>query len=579
MYKEKTEEHSDHHTQQKPLRLKAGVIIALMLILVRFGIPAIFPGAAAVGVLGGLLGGLIILVWWAFFSRAALTERWGAVVLMIAAMIATSQIIHESISTGMQGMMFPAYALPVMCTAFVIWAGATRHLTNRMRRVLMVLTILVTTGAWSLLRSDGISGDSAADFAWRWSETSEEKLLANTIPESFESPVKIEALETKAEWPGFRGPDRDGIAHGTRISTDWSESPPAELWRKPVGPACSSFAVNGNLIYTQEQRGENEIVSCYHISTGEPVWKHSDTARFWDSHAGAGPRSTPTLNGGLVYTFGATGILNVLNALDGSLIWSRNVAKDTQTEIPGWGFTSSPLVTGDVVIIALAGTLVAYDIASGDQRWIGENGGKGYSSPHLMNIDGVAQVLLMNDLGAISVTPENGKLLWEYQWPNADRILQPALTDDGDLLLSTGGSKGMCRLKVEQGTDGWNIQERWAAVLLKSFFNDFVVHKDLAYGFSGPFIECVDISEGKRLWKGGRYGGQLILLADQDLLVVLSEKGELVLISATSDRFIELARYPAIEGKTWNHPVAVGDILLLRNSQEMVALRLPGATR
>ena len=566
---------SDDKIQQKPLRLKAGVIFAILTILIRFGIPAMMPGAAAVGVLGGLVGGLLIMVWWAFFSRAPRTERWVAVVLMIVAMIATSQIIHESISTAMRGMMFGSYALPVLTTAFVIWAVATRQLADNLRWALMIMTILLFCGIWTLVRSDGISGHSVADFKWRWSETHEEQLLAKAGNESMTLPVNTMASETKAEWPGFRGPGRDGIAHGTRISTDWSASSPKELWRQPIGPGCSSFAVHGNLIYTQEQRGEEEVVSCYSLTTGEPVWKHGDKGRFWDSHAGAGPRSTPTLDNGLVYTFGATGILNVLDAKDGTVVWSRNAAMDTNTEIPEWGLTSSPLVTADVVVVALAGTLAAYDLASGVQRWVGAKGGTGYSSPHFFEIDGIPQLVLMNDLGAVSVAPDDGTPLWEYPWPHTGRILQPAITADGDIVLSTGGGKGMRRLKVTFGPGGWSIDERMSSVQLKSFFNDFVVHEDHAFGFSGPFVECVDIVEGGRKWKSGRYGGQLILLADQDLLVVLTEKGEVALIKASPDKFTELARFQAIEGKTWNHPTLVDDILLVRNSQEMVAFRLP----
>ncbi len=400
--------------QQKSLRLRAGVIIAIITILVRFGLPALIPEAAAVGVLGGLAGGLVTMVWWAFFSGASRMERWGAVVLMIVGLLATSQLIDESISTAMMGMMFPSYALPVLCVVFVIWAVATRKLANNLRWVLMVATILLTCGMWTLIRSDGITGHSVADFKWRWAETAEDQLLANTSNETMELSSNTAVRESIAEWPGFRGPERDGIVHGTRISTDWT-SPPTELWRQPIGPGCSSFAVHGNLMYTQEQRGEEEVVSCYDLTTGKPVWKHGDPARFWDSHAGAGPRSTPTLSGNLVCTFGATGILNVLNAMDGAVIWSRNAANDTETEIPGWGFASSPLVIGDVVIVAPAGNLVAYDLASGDHLWMNTKGGAGYSSPHLFEIDGVAQVVLMNDFGAISVAPEDGTPLWETE--------------------------------------------------------------------------------------------------------------------------------------------------------------------
>ncbi len=424
---------------QNKLRLKAGVIIAILTILIRFSIPSLIPGAAAIGVLGGLLGGLLILIWWAFFSRAPRTERWVGIVLMIVAMIATSQFIDQSILTGMMGMMYPAYVLPVLASAFVLWAVSTRHLAYKIRWTLMIVTILLASGMWALVRSDGITGHSVADIKWRWAETAEDQLLANTSNETMELSSNTAVRESTAEWPGFRGPERDGVAYGTSISIDWKASPPSELWRRPIGPGCSSFAVHANHIFTQEQRGEEEVVSCYNMTTGEPVWKHGDEARFWDSHAGAGPRSTPTLSGGLVYTFGATGILNVLDAKDGAVVWTRNVATDTGTEVPEWGFTSSPLVVDDVVVVALAGTMVAFDLASGEQRWMGADGSTGYSSPHLFEIDGVPQVLFMNDLGAVSVTPEDGSLLWEYPWPHTDRILQPARTADGDIVLSTGG--------------------------------------------------------------------------------------------------------------------------------------------
>jgi hypothetical protein len=254
-------------------------------------------------------------------------------------------------------------------------------------------------------------------------------------------------------------------------------------------------------------------------------------------------------------------------------MWSRNAASDTDVKLPDWGYTSSPLVTKDVVIVAIAGTLVAYDLVTGDPRWFGPEGGESYSSPHLLTIDGVAQVLMMSDSGATSFVPVDGKLLWKHP-SKGIRIVQPAQTSDGDLLISAGGLKGMHRIAVTQEPGGWTIEERWTSVQLKPNFNDFVVHKGHAFGFNGPSLVCIDAKDGKRKWKGGRHGGQIVLLADQDLLLVLSEKGKLVLVEASPNQFTELAWFPAIEGKTWNHPVLVGDVLVVRNGQEMVAFRL-----
>src|SRR2546427_96328 len=526
---------TDEVTPQKPLRLWPGVVAVVLQWLVRFVVPVVVPGAIAVGMIGELLGGVTIVVWWLFFSRAPWSERVGAIVLMGVALFATPRIVHKSIATGMMGMMFVIYAIPLLSLAFVAWAVASRRLSSGPRRASMVAAILLGCGVLALVRTGGITGDADSDFHWRWAKPPEDRLLARagderaalpSAPKAAETPEKRlppqasheptasrpaaaaaaktpekrpvartgnepagfpsvpAATETRALWPGFRGPDRDGIIHGVRIETDWSRSPPVQLWRRPIGPGWSSFAVRGDLLYTQEQRGDDEVVACYRLTTGEPVWRHRDAARFWESNAGAGPRATPTLSDGRVYTMGATGIVNALDARDGSVVWSRNAASDTGKKVPGWGFASSPLVVGDVVIVAAAGALAAYDLATGEERW----------------------------------------------------------TSNG----------------------------------LKPYLNDFVVHDGHAFGFDGSILACIDLKDGKRKWKGGRYGhGQLVLLSDQGVLLVLSEEGELVLVAAAPDQFTELARFPAIEGKTWNHPVLVGDVLLVRNGQELAGFRLP----
>ena len=372
-------------TRRKPLRLWPGVVATVIGWLTWFAVPIVLPDYSVFGVLGGVAGGLGVLVWWLFFSRAPWYERVGAIVVMVVAVFATTPLVHESISNGMMGMMLPLFSIPVLSLALVAWAVACGHLSGGPRLASLVAAIALACGAFTLIRTGGITGAAESDLHWRWTPTPEERLLAQAepplpvpppaAPEARENPLpaapagpstplgslrhswrapaaaKTEPAapsdaQTNAEWPGFRGPERDSIIRGVRLETDWSQKPPVELWRRPIGPGWSSFAVHGNLLYTQEQRGEEEIVSAYNLKTGEPVWRHRDAVRFWESNAGAGPRATPTFSNGRVYSFGATGILNALNARDGSVVWSRNAASDTGAALPGWGFAGSPLVVG-----------------------------------------------------------------------------------------------------------------------------------------------------------------------------------------------------------------------------------------
>jgi len=332
--------------------------------------------------------------------------------------------------------------------------------------------------------------------------------------------------------------------------------------------------VHDGRFYTQEQRGDDEIVACHDVSTGKIVWIHRDRARFWESNGGAGPRATPTISNGRVYTQGGTGIVNVLDASTGNVAWTRNAVTDTGAKVPAWGIAGSPLVVNDMVVVAAAGNLVAYDLATGKPRWTGPAGGTGYSSPQLVTIEGVQQIVLLNSKGATSVGPADGKLLWEHAWPGVP-IVQPVATSTGDVLISVSDSSGIRRLAVAQGSSGWTVQERWTSEELNPWFNDFVVHNGHAYGFNGSTLACIDLENGKLKWKGKRYGyGQMVLLSDQGLLLVMSEQGELALVKAEPDQFTSLAEFPALEGKTWNHPVLAGDVLLVRNDHEMAAFRL-----
>jgi outer membrane protein assembly factor BamB len=585
------------------------VIIATALWLTRIGAP--LADAATeflIRVLGGFVGALAVLIWWVGFSHASWRDRVTSLVVIVGAVAATALLGHPSMVVWLLW-----YAPALLTLALVGGAALGRGLGDRARLVVMAAAIVLPFAAAMPFRLAGVAGNGVAAFEWRWIETSEQRLLARVDDEpagagllnrpadvgrdagastppndpvaaseaSVASDPRVVAASEPAAaselmWAGFRGAERDGTIPGVRIETDWSVSAPALMWRRPVGPGWASFAVRGGILYTQEQRGPDEVVSAYKVLTGEPVWRHSDPARLDDPMGGPGPRATPTLGADRVYTFGSTGILNALDLATGSIIWSRNAASDLNAAIPTWGFSSSPLLVDDLVIVAVGGTLAAYGRTDGQPRWVGPAGGDSYSSPQAVTIDGASQILLMDVGGTVSVVPATGKALWTYSWNTrlpVMPIVQPARLEDGILLGDA--TSGIRRLAATLRDKEWTVTERWASNSLKPYFNDFVVHRGHAYGFDGSILASVDVADGGRKWKAGRYGqGQLVLLPDQDVLLVLSEEGELALVRAVPDGFTELARVPALSGKTWNHPVLVGDILLVRNGEEMAAFRL-----
>lgn len=563
-------------TPRKPIRVWPGVIAVTLQWLGWFVVPVIFPQVPIVALLAGVIGGLVILVWWLLFSRAPWIERIAAIVLIVLALIGTKRLVHESIAGGGMGMLLYILAIPVFSMGLVLWAVVSRHFSTAKRRLAFVAMLIIGCGVFMFLRTDGLTAEFDNDLHWRWSQTREQSLAAAEASEETAAPAATGSAGANTEmgWTGFRGAQRDSTVRGVTIKTDWSASPPVELWRRPVGPAWSSFAVQDGRFYTQEQRVDDEIVSCHDIKTGKPVWRHRDKARFYESNAGPGPRATPAISNGRVYAQGATGIVNALDASTGNVIWTRNAVNDTGAKVPGWGIAGSPLVVNDLVIVAAAGNLVTYETATGKPRWLGPVGGSGYSSPQLLTVNGIQQIVLLRSTGVVSVSLTDGKLLWEHPW-GGEPIVQPAVASNGDLLISVSQSSGLRRLTVGQGASGWTAQERWTTEDINPWFNDFVVHKGHAFGFDGSELVCVNLDDGKLKWRGKQYGyGQLVLLPEQDVLIVLSEKGELALAKATPDQFTELGHLQALEGKTWNHPVVVGDILLVRNDHEMAAYRL-----
>lgn len=442
---------------------------------------------------------------------------------------------------------------------------------------LLALTVLVFEMS-RLVRVDGtMDGRGLPKFAWRWN-VKHRALPAAISPGS--GPLSVAPAAGEADAPQFFGPNRDGVVRGANLARDWKVNPPKELWRKPVGAGWSAFAVVGGRAFTQEQRGEEEAVTCYELLTGRPVWMHTYRARFFQWQGGEGPRATPTVNGGQVFTFGATGILICLDAATGQSQWSRDVLQENHLQNLEWGVSASPLIVGDAVIVTGGATngptILAYARATGEPLWKAGSDKASYASPILATLAGQRVVLSVNASTITAHDPATGAVRLDFRWTDDKwpKGSQPVILPDNRIFVSAGYGMGALLLQVKAETDGGlSAEPLWKSVRMKTQFNSVGVRDGLLYGLDDGLLACVDGTTGERLWKDGRYGSGQTLLVD-DVVIVQSEPGPVILAAARPEGFKELGRIPALSSKTWNHPTLAGRYLLLRNDREAVCYEL-----
>lgn len=546
-------------------------------------------------VLGIVLLGFV--AWWMFFSRARWSDRLLALVVFIGGALITGALADKQTlgSVGILGVFVAG--LPFVATIWLAWLAISNrwlHLSPTVQRVGLCFLILATWGCFDLVRWEGLDGGQHSAFAWRWSKTSEQSFLAEHHQKNISGASQNQSTETSNtqltirpdDWVEFRGAQRNGQIHGLKLATDWEHQPPKRLWRQKVGPAWSSVIVIDGLLFTQEQRGDQEVTVCYDAATGQERWAHADSTRFFEPLAGAGPRGTPTFADGHIYSLGATGKLNCLDPRTGHLLWSHDIVIDGGAEITAqafaprqWGYSNSPLVADGLVFVFAGGTkekgLLAYHADSGELAWSAPAGADGYSSPQLVTLAGQKQILMHANSGLIAFDPATGKQLWQLPCAS-DKFLpitQPQIVGPDKLLIQS--ENGIQLIKLTVDGDKWTPTQQWDSRSLKLTLNDYVVHDGSIYGFDDNIFCCLDLETGKRRWKAGRYGsGQVLLLPDQPLLVVTTETGEAVLVSPNPKKLEELGRFQAIEGKTWNHPVIAEGKLFVRNAEEMACYEL-----
>lgn len=525
-----------------------------------------------------IIAALLLIIWWLRSSGVPIKER---VIGLVGFLLAVTFVFvfHKE-----NGIFLLIIALPILTSLIVVKLLTSSWRPWQSRRWSLVLITALWVVAFTMVRVDYVGGDLMPTISTRWAPPTEHRFEDT---ESTESRLPIDSIllpdiPVEGDWPAFRGPNRDSTAAGVTFDTDWVNTPPKEVWRRSIGLGWSSFTVVNGYLFTQEQRGDGEFVVCYRADNGEEVWTNRASARFEDP-MGSGPRATPTYAKGQLFTQGGTGVLQCLDATTGEQIWQSNVQSDTDAPLPQWGFASSPLLASGKVIVFTGASngksVIAYDVASGEIAWTAGAGSHGYCSGQLATFEGTPQVLMISNYGIQSFAPDSGTMLWEHEWQleGFARIVQPLLVGDDSVLVGSGFGDGSRLLRIFRSNGDWAVEERWTTKNYKPYFNDQILHNDHVYGYHGNRIVCVDTATGDVMWKSKRMGGQVLVLPEMDVLLCLTEKGEVVLMEAKPDSYNEIARMKVIDGKTWNHPVIAHGQLFVRNSEEMACYELPGS--
>jgi outer membrane protein assembly factor BamB len=479
------------------------------------------------------------------------------------------------------------------------WFGSCSRFSRRVRTITLSATGVLVVLVLAFVQVEHYSGDLVPKLTWRWKRKPHE-LLERIAPQGSTSADPADApgggddadsgertvdLSTRSEhdYPQFLGPNRNATIERVRLGRDWEARTPRRVWRHKIGAGWSSFAVVGRHAVTQEQRGNDELVVCYDVFTGELEWAHVDplAAPFVSKIAGDGPRATPTIDQGRVYTSGGTGLLNCLDGATGRRIWSRDVLAENQATVPKWGYSCSPLIVNDRVLVTGGGAngpaLLAYDKLTGAELARGGDpvNSDAYSSPVLAELCGVRQILLLNDMYTAGYDATSLVRLWTYDWAaGSPKVSQPVPLPGDRVFTSVGYGHGSALVQLVRSADGVVAAEPvWANTNLKTKFTNVVLLGDYVYGLDEGILQCVELETGEEQWKEGRYGHGQVLLAG-DLLLVQAETGEVVLVEATPAEFRELTSFQALDDRTWNNPALSGRYLLVRNDREAACYEL-----
>lgn len=447
-------------------------------------------------------------------------------------------------------------------------------------------------------RIESVRADFLPQIRLRWTKARDREL----------EPIQIAAKgvdlkrTSPGDYPQFLGPHRSLYMVGRNLSTDWSKNSPKMLWSRPIGAGWSAFSAVNGFAVTQEQRGDEELVTCYEVKTGEIVWTNSIKARHETTLGYVGPRATPTISRGDVYTLGATGILQRIEGATGKTIWQKNLLAETKSDLSqeaaaiAWGRAASPLIYENLVIVPLGGptngkkvSLAAFDIQTGEKKWEAGDRQASYSSPKYVSINDVRMILSVNENNVSAHVPATGKILWEYPWPGSStgsaNCSEPMVINSDSVMLSKGYGQGSTLIRIVpdgESKEKFRPEVTWTnARALRTKLTNPCVDDDFAFALSDGMLQCVNARNGEIEWKAAkRFGNGQVLGYDRSLLIQ-SESGEITLAELNAERYIERGVIQGLEpntGPCWNNMCLHGNLLLIRNAQVSACWELPTPT-
>jgi outer membrane protein assembly factor BamB len=382
--------------------------------------------------------------------------------------------------------------------------------------------------------------------------------------------------DTSENWNQFRGPERNGHIPTQTVSIDWTK-PPKTRWSTPCGLGHSSIITSDKLSITMEQDQDHEILIARSFEDGAETWRVAEKTKWHDMLSGTGPRSTPTLHNGKLYTLFSHGKLSRVDANSGNVEWSIQVTPESY-EFPEWGLAISPLIWNDMIILSLGGeesAVKAYSINSGEQIWQSEVAGKAvYLSPEVLRLLDEDHLIVSLVGKIVSLDPKNGKTLWEKPWKifmNNVQIVQPIAVSNNSILLAAGYGKGAECFTIARDEESkkYRVQSSWKSKDLKAKFSNPILKDGYLYGLSENLLVCLEAKTGKLMWRGKKYSYGRILLVDQKLLI-LGHSGVLSVIDATPEEFREISsRQLLSDARCWNGPAFVNGYLLARNGEQI----------